>query len=47
MKFNKRYDYLYKQMIAQLPVSGMTWLRPDFTKWWERLGRAVDSEKEA
>ena len=44
MEFNKRYDYLYKQMIAQLPLTGMAWLRPDFTKWWERLGNVVDKD---
>ena len=47
MKFTKKYDYMYKQMIANLPVTGFKWLRPDFKKWWERLGKAVDSEKEA
>ena len=47
MKFNKKYDYMYKQMVANLPVTGVKWLRSDFTKWWERLGKAVDSDKEA
>ena len=45
MEFNKKYDYMFKQMIANLPVTEMAWLRPDFKKWWKRLGKAVDSEK--
>ncbi len=45
MKFTEKYDYLYRQMIANLPVTGMAWLRHDFTKWWHKLGKAVDSHK--
>ena len=40
-KFTKKYNWLYRQQIANLPLDS----RDDFTKWWKRLGRVVDDEK--
>ena len=44
MKFNKRYDYFYKQMTANLPLDNI--YRNVFERWWKKLGRIVDSDKE-
>ena len=46
MKFNKRYDYMFRQMVANLPVTNSYNVRIMFKEWWERLGRVVDSEEE-
>lgn len=42
MKFTKRYDWLYRGMIANLPADSL--IRNNFTRWWNRLGDEVDKE---
>lgn len=40
MKFTKKYDYMYRRMIANIPL-GIA--RNTFKDWWKELGKIVDS----
>lgn len=37
MTFKTKYDWMYRRMKANLPVTGYEYLRPEFDKWWEQL----------
>ncbi len=43
MKFTKKYDWMFRRQIANLPVSPV-YVRQGFKRWWEELGERVDSE---
>lgn len=47
MKFNKKYDYMFRQMIANLPMTNHYDVRKLFQEWWMKLGKLVDTDKEA
>ena len=42
MKFTKKYDWMYRKMVANLCTSNYE--RKTFTNWFEQLGKLVDSE---
>ena len=37
MKLKERFDYMYRRMVADLPITGSEYLRPNFKEWWEHL----------
>lgn len=41
-----RFDFMYVRMLASLPVTGVEWLRPEFTRWWEQLCEWIDKEED-
>ena len=41
MKFTKKYDWMYKRMVANLCVGNQE--RKTFTKWWKELGKMIDA----
>ena len=45
-KFDKDFDYLFNQMYAQLPMTGVEWLRPAFKEWWKRMSKEVQRKWE-
>ena len=44
MKFTKKYDWMYRRMTANLPANDIC--RNTFERWWNDLGKLVDTEKE-
>jgi len=40
MKFTKKYDWMFRRMLANLPVSDMS--RDTFRNWWKQLGHIID-----
>lgn len=45
MTFKKDFEWMFNQQIANLPLTPK-YVREEFTKWWERLSKAVGSHKE-
>lgn len=45
MKFTKKYDWMFRRQIANLPVTPL-FVRKDFEEWWKNLGKMVDTIKE-
>jgi len=42
MKTEKKYNWMYKSMIANIPVTGVEYLRPKFTKWFKQFCRLIE-----
>ncbi len=40
MKFTKKYDWMYRRLIANLCTGNHK--RETFTKWWKQLGKMID-----
>ena len=44
MKFIKKYDWMFRRMLASIPVSDIA--RKTFKDWWKQLGQIVDANLE-
>ena len=40
MRFTKKYDWMFRKMLANIPVSDIA--RSTFKDWWKQLGQIVD-----
>ena len=41
----KEFDWMFKYMIADMPITNVEYLRPNFTKWWKQLCRLIDEQR--
>ncbi len=42
MKFTKKYDWMFRRQITNLPLTP-EYVRKDFKKWWKELGDLIDT----
>ncbi len=47
MKFTNKYDYMFRRMVANLPITNHYDVRKGFQEWWMELGKLADAEKQS